>query len=167
MSKCGEKTEVYSRLRVTGYFRPVANWNKGKQEEFKDRKVYRVGKAGLMLFGLLVLALAAGCGHNTVSYGDGIMLETTINPETYAFGVSLRYGKILTACVRENTEVAMTGGNDTTGGDKTSTAAKTEASVTVKVGKQITGYYCDAIKAGAKPDDLDKYTAPPAAPDKK
>ena len=39
MAKCGEKCEVYSR--VTGYFRPVANWNKGKQEEFKDRQVYR------------------------------------------------------------------------------------------------------------------------------
>lgn len=38
--KCGEKTEVYSR--VTGYFRPVANWNKGKQEEFKQRKPYKI-----------------------------------------------------------------------------------------------------------------------------
>jgi len=38
--KCGEKTEVYSR--VTGYFRPVANWNKGKQAEFSDRKTYDV-----------------------------------------------------------------------------------------------------------------------------
>ena len=40
MAKCGEQCEVYSR--VTGYFRPVANWNKGKQEEFRDRKTYRV-----------------------------------------------------------------------------------------------------------------------------
>ncbi len=38
MSKCGTKTEVYSR--VCGYFRPVENWNKGKKEEFKDRKSY-------------------------------------------------------------------------------------------------------------------------------
>jgi anaerobic ribonucleoside-triphosphate reductase len=28
--------EVYSR--VVGYYRPVANWNDGKKEEFKDRK---------------------------------------------------------------------------------------------------------------------------------
>ena len=34
MNKCNEKCEVYSR--VTGYFRPVANWNKGKKEEFAD-----------------------------------------------------------------------------------------------------------------------------------
>ncbi len=38
MAKCGTKTEVYSR--VCGYFRPVENWNKGKKEEFKDRKSY-------------------------------------------------------------------------------------------------------------------------------
>ncbi|MDD2478356.1 MAG: anaerobic ribonucleoside-triphosphate reductase [Victivallaceae bacterium] len=38
MAKCDEKTEVYSR--VCGYFRPVTNWNKGKREEFKDRKTY-------------------------------------------------------------------------------------------------------------------------------
>ena len=42
MPKCGEKTEVYSR--VTGYFRPVTNWNKGKQAEFKDRKMFEVEK---------------------------------------------------------------------------------------------------------------------------
>jgi hypothetical protein len=38
MAKCGAKTEVYSR--VVGYFRPVASWNKGKREEFKDRKTF-------------------------------------------------------------------------------------------------------------------------------
>lgn len=106
---------------------------------------------------LLACFFVTGCGHNTVSYGDGIMLETTINPETYAFGVSLRYGKILTACVRENTEIEMTGGNNTTGGEKSSTAAKTEASVKIKVGRQVTGYMVDAIKSGAKPEDIDKY----------
>lgn len=37
---CGEKTEVYSR--ITGYYRPVQNWNDGKTEEFKNRKTYDV-----------------------------------------------------------------------------------------------------------------------------
>ena len=37
---CGKKTEVYSR--ITGYYRPVQNWNDGKSQEFKDRKVYDV-----------------------------------------------------------------------------------------------------------------------------
>ncbi|MDO4570820.1 MAG: anaerobic ribonucleoside-triphosphate reductase [Planctomycetia bacterium] len=38
--KCGQKTEIYSR--VVGYFRPVANWNRGKREEFSERKTYEV-----------------------------------------------------------------------------------------------------------------------------
>ena len=37
---CGEATEVYSR--ITGYYRPVQNWNDGKSQEFKDRKVYHI-----------------------------------------------------------------------------------------------------------------------------
>ena len=37
---CGKTTEVYSR--ITGYYRPVQNWNDGKREEFKDRKVYNI-----------------------------------------------------------------------------------------------------------------------------
>ena len=37
---CGEKTEIYSR--ITGYYRPVQNWNDGKTEEFKNRKTYDV-----------------------------------------------------------------------------------------------------------------------------
>ena len=37
---CGKEAEVYSR--ITGYYRPVKNWNDGKSQEFKDRKVYDV-----------------------------------------------------------------------------------------------------------------------------
>ena len=42
---CGGKTEVYSR--ITGYYRPVQNWNDGKTQEFKDRKVYNIGTSRL------------------------------------------------------------------------------------------------------------------------
>ena len=42
---CGEKTEVYSR--ITGYYRPVQNWNDGKTQEFKDRVVYDISKSHL------------------------------------------------------------------------------------------------------------------------
>ena len=38
--ECGETTEVYSR--ITGYYRPVQNWNAGKAQEFKERKLYDV-----------------------------------------------------------------------------------------------------------------------------
>ena len=40
---CGKKTEVYSR--ITGYYRPVQNWNDGKSQEYKDRKTYQVAAA--------------------------------------------------------------------------------------------------------------------------
>ena len=36
--KCGRVTEVWSR--ITGYYRPVQNWNDGKVQEYKDRKEY-------------------------------------------------------------------------------------------------------------------------------
>ena len=42
---CGRKTEVYSR--ITGYYRPVQNWNDGKAQEFKDRKLYDIGRSTL------------------------------------------------------------------------------------------------------------------------
>ena len=35
---CGGKAEVYSR--ITGYYRPVQNWNDGKAQEYKNRKLY-------------------------------------------------------------------------------------------------------------------------------
>ncbi len=43
--------EVYSR--VVGYFRPVSNWNPGKQVEFEERKTVRLETA---------VKLRCGCG---------------------------------------------------------------------------------------------------------
>ncbi len=42
---CGQATEVYSR--ITGYYRPVQNWNDGKLQEYKERKVYDIGASRL------------------------------------------------------------------------------------------------------------------------
>jgi anaerobic ribonucleoside-triphosphate reductase len=39
--KCGRETEVYSR--ITGYYRPIKNWNDGKVAEFHERKEYNIG----------------------------------------------------------------------------------------------------------------------------
>jgi ribonucleoside-triphosphate reductase len=41
--ECGEEAEVYSR--ITGYYRPVKNWNDGKAQEYKDRKVYDIANS--------------------------------------------------------------------------------------------------------------------------
>ena len=43
--QCHEETEVYSR--ITGYYRPVKNWNDGKSQEFKDRRLYDVAASKL------------------------------------------------------------------------------------------------------------------------
>ena len=46
---CGKNAEVYSR--ITGYYRPVQNWNDGKSQEFKDRKVYDIAGSMANRFG--------------------------------------------------------------------------------------------------------------------
>lgn len=42
---CGEKTEIYSR--ITGYYRPVANWNDGKLQEYHNRVTYDIENSSL------------------------------------------------------------------------------------------------------------------------
>ena len=42
---CGKSAEVYSR--ITGYYRPVQNWNAGKTQEYKERREYVVGRSKL------------------------------------------------------------------------------------------------------------------------
>ena len=42
---CGKVTEVYSR--ITGYYRPVQNWNDGKLQEYANRKEYDVAHSTL------------------------------------------------------------------------------------------------------------------------
>ncbi len=48
---CGEKTEVYSR--ITGYYRPVQNWNDGKAQEYQDRKTYDIAHSHLTHDGVI------------------------------------------------------------------------------------------------------------------
>ena len=55
---CGQKTEVYSR--ITGYYRPVQNWNDGKSQEFKDRKTYDLGASHLTHTGPISGGIASG-----------------------------------------------------------------------------------------------------------
>lgn len=71
--KCGEKCEVYSR--VCGYFRPVSNWNKGKKEEFKERKTFRIPGTLMALAALLTLFAVSGCSaleSKSVAISSGV-----------------------------------------------------------------------------------------------
>ena len=129
-------------------------------KEAKNKIFSRYGATAFIGGAFLLTAVLTGCSHNTLSYGDGIMLETTLNPEAYAFGICFRYGKILTACLRENAELEMQGagsGSAGTGDSGRSTGANSSGSVKLKVGPQITGYYVDALKAGATPEETAKY----------
>ena len=81
---CGQKTEVYSR--ITGYYRPVQNWNDGKAQEYKDRKVYNIGHSHLTHVGPLPAA-----GDNTEAVMEAInergccgAMEPVIAPEIKA-----------------------------------------------------------------------------------
>ena len=62
--KCGKETEVWSR--ITGYYRPVQNWNDGKVQEFKDRKEYNIGHSH---FTGGIHRHEACCGDGTVAHG--------------------------------------------------------------------------------------------------
>ncbi|MBQ3824462.1 MAG: ribonucleoside triphosphate reductase, partial [Clostridia bacterium] len=76
--ECGEKTEVYSR--ITGYYRPVQNWNDGKAQEFKDRKVYDIGRSHLTHNGPNKAAHAEECKCEEpakAAVGDGAILFAT------------------------------------------------------------------------------------------
>lgn len=76
--KCGQKTEVYSR--ITGYYRPVQNWNDGKLEEYKERKTYNIQTSK---FDPKVDGIHAGeceCKHEEVK--DDSVVPAHLNKET-------------------------------------------------------------------------------------
>lgn len=85
MAKCNAKCEVYSR--VTGYFRPVANWNKGKKAEFSDRKVFKVAGAVAACLSLTgcgtAQTLAAGVAEKSLSGSGTVAIQRVgIDDET-------------------------------------------------------------------------------------
>ena len=76
---CGKATEVWSR--ITGYYRPVQNWNDGKVQEFKDRQEYQLANSqleGRRLCDREAAADPAGSAPAPESAGeDGLLLFTT------------------------------------------------------------------------------------------
>lgn len=71
--ECGEKTEVYSR--ITGYYRPVQNWNDGKSQEFKDRVTYDVAHSIMKKKSCCETEHKCCCNHEKA--GSEILLFTT------------------------------------------------------------------------------------------
>ena len=74
--ECGESAEVYSR--ITGYYRPVQNWNDGKTQEYKERKVYSMESSDISKHGTVKTAPAvAETSNNGCALSDGIYLFKT------------------------------------------------------------------------------------------
>ena len=100
--ECGKKTEVYSR--ITGYYRPVQNWNVGKSQEYKERKVYDITKGAPHS---TVNASACACSEQETSSkssaNDGIILFATATcPNCKVAGALLdKAGVIFTKLIAE------------------------------------------------------------------
>ena len=140
MSKCGEKTEVYSR--VCGYFRPVSNWNKGKKEEFKDREKFKVYGVFLALFAALFLV--AGCSHNSGAFTVGTRMNFGIDPQNATANVSYTDGLNVVDISRENSSWDLwIDADNGVSVDSTSGTIKGVKRIRRDVGPQITGYLVD------------------------
>ncbi len=72
--ECGEKAEVYSR--ITGYYRPVQNFNDGKAQEFKDRKVYNIENSVLRRDGVST-TVDTKAEETEATLADGVYLFAT------------------------------------------------------------------------------------------
>ena len=104
---CGGKTEVYSR--ITGYYRPVQNWNDGKTQEYKERKVYDIANS------VLKPRAAEGCAceekGETLEMADGYYVFATAKCPNCKIACALLdkagilYTKVL---AEENKELTMT-----------------------------------------------------------
>ena len=70
--KCGKETEVYSR--ITGYYRPVKNWNDGKAQEYKERKVYNIETSVLTHTGPKTDDCACNDEATPATLADGVYL---------------------------------------------------------------------------------------------
>ncbi|WMJ87305.1 ribonucleoside triphosphate reductase [Anaerocolumna sp. MB42-C2] len=86
--ECGENAEVYSR--ITGYYRPVQNWNEGKSQEYKNRKLYEMNHSRIM-------PVSSGCDHEDILEGTYSEVSEGNNSEE-----SFYIDEIAAADAREN-----------------------------------------------------------------
>ena len=72
---CGQEAEVYSR--ITGYYRPVKNWNAGKTQEYKNRISYDVANSALKKGEKAVVKIVAAVEKKRDEQPAGTYLFTT------------------------------------------------------------------------------------------
>ena len=135
------------RLRVR-----TVSAQKGKGEVGIVRKIC------IFIAALTATAMLTGCGHNAITYGDGIGFDFGVNPENWTASATLRYGKILSAVTRDNVVIELSGNVDadnSTGAEKTASAkVGTDGKLKVKIGRQINGAAVDLVKAGASAEKV-------------
>ena len=104
--ECKSRTEVYSR--ITGYYRPVQNWNDGKAQEYKDRLVYNIETSKLTRNGVAEAKVEESCACEAKA-NDGVYLFTTATCPNCKIACTLldkagvKYEKLL---ANENAEMA-------------------------------------------------------------
>ena len=102
---CGGKTEVYSR--ITGYYRPVQNWNDGKSQEYKDRQEYDIEHAISAILDKNIEVQEES--KQSVQMGDGYYLFTTatcpncVMAKRFLAKANIQYQELL---ANENIELA-------------------------------------------------------------
>ena len=154
MNKCGAVCEVYSR--VCGYFRPVSNWNKGKKEEFRQRKTFRVPGIVSLFAALFFLFAMTGCSHNTGAFTIGTRINAGMDPQNATANISYTDGLNVVDVSRENSswdlEIDADNGVSV---DGTAGTIKGVKRIRRDVGPQITGYLVDL--AEKNPDMAKNY----------
>ena len=115
--ECGESAEVYSR--ITGYYRPVQNWNVGKTQEYKQRKEYNTENStlthdGPLDDGVITEKLAAEKKENEKKIGNSkaVLFATPTCPNcrmacAYMDKAGFSYEKIM---AEENADLTKTYG---------------------------------------------------------
>ena len=113
-------------------------------------------KTLVLVVAVIATVLLAGCGHNAITYGDGVGFDAGINSENFTMSFNLRYGKILSAVVRDNAEIELTGKADANGEGGTTGKAgvATDGNLKIKIGRQINGAAVDLVEAGADADKV-------------
>ncbi len=103
--ECGGVTEVYSR--ITGYYRPVQNWNDGKAEEFKHRKLYDIANSHLRRHGVSAESAEARPAAAEDKAGELLLFTTKTCPNCKLAKAALDKAGVAYTVVdaEENTEL--------------------------------------------------------------
>ncbi len=75
---CHKSAEVYSR--ITGYYRPVQNWNDGKAQEYKDRKLYDISSSMAKFTGRTPIVKEEACECSANAQDEILLFATRTCP---------------------------------------------------------------------------------------